>query len=137
MSQFLIHIPPLYKWVDQVTHALYPPPFQFCWGGKVIALTSQAGTSFKAVAQCHPAMIDPNEALTISIPLCMLASKDEPVDNVKKFEENLRGEKYVEIFSDQIHGWMAARSDLADPRVKAEYERGYKTLLQFFAKYCD
>jgi dienelactone hydrolase len=80
-------------------------------------------------------MVDPSEALNIDIPFCMLASKDEPVDDVKKFEANLKGEKHVEIFSDQIHGWMAARSDLADPRVKAEYERGYKIVLQFFAKY--
>ncbi len=32
-------------------------------------------------------------------------------------------------------GRMAARSDLEDSRVKEEYERGYKTLLEFFAKY--
>jgi dienelactone hydrolase len=80
-------------------------------------------------------MVDPKDASSIKIPLCMLASKDEPAEDVKKFEENLSGEKHVETFSDQIHGWMAARSDLEDSRVKAEYERGYKTLLEFFAKY--
>jgi dienelactone hydrolase len=80
-------------------------------------------------------MVDPNNARNITIPLCMLASKDEPVDAVKEFEANLAGEKHVEIFADQIHGWMAARSNLEDPRVKAEYERGYKTLLDFFAKH--
>jgi hypothetical protein len=31
--------------------------------------------------------------------------------------------------------WMAARANLDDERVKVEYERGYKTLLEFFAKY--
>jgi len=30
---------------------------------------------------------------------------------------------------------MAARADLSDERVKSEYIRGYKTLLEFFAKY--
>jgi hypothetical protein len=30
---------------------------------------------------------------------------------------------------------MAARSDLGNERVKSEYERGYKTLVEFFGKY--
>jgi hypothetical protein len=80
-------------------------------------------------------MVDPSEALDIKIPLCMLASKDEPAEDVKKFEANLKGEKHVEIFGDQIHGWMAARADLEDKRVVSEYERGYKTLLEFFGKH--
>jgi hypothetical protein len=29
---------------------------------------------------------------------------------------------------------MAARADLSDARVKEEYVRGYKTLLEFFGK---
>jgi dienelactone hydrolase len=109
---------------------------QFCWGGKIVSLTtSKSDTPFKAGAECHPAMVDPSEALDIKIPLCMLASKDEPAEDVKKFEANLKGEKHVEIFGDQIHGWMAARANLEDERVVSEYERGYKTLLEFFGKH--
>ncbi|KAK0110024.1 hypothetical protein ONS95_002685 [Cadophora gregata] len=108
----------------------------FCWGGKIVSLTtSTPSTPFKAAAECHPAMVDPSEASGIKIPLCMLASKDEPKEDVEKFEKNLKGEKHVEIFADQVHGWMAARADLEDERVKSEYERGYKTLLEFFAKH--
>jgi len=108
----------------------------FCWGGKIVSLTtSTTSTPFKAAAECHPAMVDPAEAENIKIPLCMLASGDEPKADVEKFEKNLKGDKLVEIFGDQIHGWMAARSDLENPRVKSEYERGYKTLLEFFGKY--
>jgi len=108
----------------------------FCWGGKIVSLTtSNSSTPFKAGAECHPAMIDPSEALNIQIPLCMLASGDEPAEDVKKFEANLKGEKHVEIFGDQIHGWMAARANLEDKRVVEEYERGYKTVLEFFGKY--
>ena len=109
---------------------------QFCWGGKVVSLTtSTTNTPFKAAAEVHPAMVDPSEATKIKIPLCMLASGDESAEDVKKFEENLKGDKHVEIFKDQVHGWMAARADLEDKRVVSEYERGYKTLLDFFAKY--
>lgn len=107
----------------------------YCWGGKVVALTTKADTNpFSAAAAIHPAMVDAADAEGIKIPTMLLASKDEPVDEVKKFENNLQGPKHVEIFKDQIHGWMAARSNLEDPRVKEEYERGYKAILTFFKK---
>lgn len=80
-------------------------------------------------------MVDPADAEDVKIPTMLLASKDEPVDDVKKFEDTLKVPKHVETFKDQIHGWMAARSDLEDPRVREEYERGYKTVLEFFGKH--
>ena len=104
-------------------------------------------------------MVEPKEAESIKVPLVMLASGEEPVDKVLQFEETLKVPKHVEIFKDQyvlrvppfpatpkrhlswtnrisdrIHGWMAARSDLSDERVKKEYIRGYKTVLEFFGK---
>lgn len=79
-------------------------------------------------------MVDAEDAKGVKIPTLLLASKDEDVAEVKKFEEALTVAKYVETFPDQIHGWMAARSNLDDARVKEEYERGYKTVLNFFSK---
>ncbi|KKY37623.1 putative dienelactone hydrolase family protein [Diaporthe ampelina] len=108
----------------------------FCWGSKVISLSFSSGESpFKIAAEIHPAMVDPKDAENIKVPLIMLASKDEDAGDVKKFEAALTGPKHVEIFDDQIHGWMAARSDLTDKRVQEEYTRGYKTVLNFFAKH--
>ncbi|KAK1499752.1 dienelactone hydrolase [Colletotrichum tamarilloi] len=107
----------------------------YCWGGKVVSLvTSGDKNPFKVAAEVHPAMVEPEDAKGIKIPLIMLASKDEPEEDVKKFEANLNVTKHVETFKDQIHGWMAARSDLEDSRVKEEYTRGYKTVLEFFGK---
>jgi dienelactone hydrolase len=80
-------------------------------------------------------MVDPKDAEGIRVPIIMLASKDEPADAVRKFEETLTTPNHVEIFKDQIHGWMAARADLEDDRVKEEYTRGYKTVLEFFGKH--
>ncbi len=78
----------------------------FCWGGKIVSITTSTdSTPFKAAAEVHPAMVDPSDAENIKIPLCLLASKDEPKEDVEKFEKNLKGEKYVETFGDQIHGW--------------------------------
>ncbi|KAL9610319.1 MAG: hypothetical protein Q9204_009088 [Flavoplaca sp. TL-2023a] len=119
-----------------------------CWGGKqktderyrcpgiqIVSLTSQSGTPFSAAAEVHPAMVDPNDATGFKIPVCMLASGDEKAEDVENFKKNLSVENHVETFGDQIHGWMAARADLKNERVKSEYERGYGVLLDFYHKY--
>jgi len=104
----------------------------YCWGGKIVNLTSQSDTPFKAAAACHPAMIDPTDAAKVTIPIALLPSKDESKDDVTAYEKALKVKHVVEWFPTQIHGFMAARSNLEDPKVKEEYERGYKLLLDFF-----
>ncbi|KAK3167653.1 hypothetical protein OEA41_010780 [Lepraria neglecta] len=106
-----------------------------CWGGKIVSLTAQPGTNFSAAAEVHPAMVDPKDAKDIKIPVCMLASGDEDADAVKKFGEALSVPNHIETFSDQVHGWMAARADLENEKVKKEYERGYQVLLDFYHKH--
>ncbi|EHY53298.1 putative AIM2 family protein C30D10.14 [Exophiala dermatitidis] len=107
----------------------------YCWGGKIVNLVSQAGTPFKAAAACHPAMVDPNDAPNVAIPMLMIPSKDEDKAAVEKYEANLKVPKQIEWYNDQIHGFMAARGDLENPKVKAAYEKAYQTLLNFFNKY--
>lgn len=107
----------------------------YCWGGKIACLSSAKDTKFKAAVQCHPAMVDPNDAKNVTIPMAMLASKDENPKDVEAFGANLKVDHYVETFSTQIHGWMAARSNLEDEVVRKEYERGYKTALSFLQKH--
>lgn len=65
----------------------------------------------------------------------MLPSKDESKEDVEKWEKGLKVSSQVEWFPDQVHGWMAARADLDDAKVKKEYERGYKLVLDFFHKH--
>lgn len=101
----------------------------------MVSLTSQSGTPFAAGAEVHPAMVDANDAKGITIPLCMLASGDESAEDVKAFKENLKTANHVETFGDQVHGWMSARGDLKNGKVRGEYERGYKTLLEFYHKH--
>jgi dienelactone hydrolase len=107
----------------------------FCWGGKVVSITSGPETSFKASVQAHPGMIDPADAEKITIPTLMLASEEESTEDVKKWEEALKVEKHVESFGDQVHGWMSARGNLEDEKCKEAYEKGYKIFLGWFAKY--
>ncbi|KAI9367216.1 hypothetical protein BJX61DRAFT_337414 [Aspergillus egyptiacus] len=108
----------------------------YCWGGKITVLSSGAeNKTFKAAVQCHPAMLDPNDAKGVNVPMALLASKDEKPDDVSAFGANLKKDHYVETFPDQIHGWMAARSNLEDENVRKEYERGYRTVLNFLEKH--
>lgn len=57
-------------------------------------------------------MVDPNDAKEFTIPVCILASKDEDPQAVKAFGQGLAVKNYIETFEDQIHGWMGARWDL-------------------------
>jgi dienelactone hydrolase len=108
----------------------------YCWGGKVVELvTSSAANPFAAAAVAHPAMIDPKGAEKITVPFALLASGEDPAEDVKAFESGLNVPHHVETFKDQVHGWMAARADLSDARQKAEYARGYQTVLDFFGKH--
>ena len=82
-----------------------------------------------------PARIEPKDAEKCTIPFATLASKDEDSEEVMKFHEALSTKKVVHIFEDQIHGWMSARADLKDDKVKAGYERGYQIALDFFGEH--
>jgi len=104
----------------------------FCWGGKIVNLSSQKDTPWKAGAACHPAMVDANDASGITIPFAMLPSKDEPKEDIEKWQKAIKTKNVVEWFPDQVHGFMAARGDLNDSNVKKEYERAYQLLLNFF-----
>lgn len=41
----------------------------FCWGGKIAALQSRSGTPFKAAVQCHPSLLDTEDAKLVTIPM--------------------------------------------------------------------
>jgi len=104
----------------------------YCWGGKIVNLVSQEGTPFKAAASCHPAMVDANDAPGIKIPFAMLPSKDEPKEDVEKWQKAVKVKNIVQWWPNQVHGFMAARGDLKDPAVKSDYEKAYQLLLNFF-----
>lgn len=81
----------------------------YCWGGKMVTLSSGDGTVFKAAAECHPAMVDPEDGKNVKIPFCVLPSMDEDKAAVEGLKGNLSVKNVVETFPDQVHGWMAAR----------------------------
>jgi dienelactone hydrolase len=80
-------------------------------------------------------MVAAEDAPGVTIPYIMLPSEEESKEDVEKWEKGLKVPHEVEWFSDQVHGWMAARADLEDEKVKKQYERGYKLVLDFFHKH--
>lgn len=71
-------------------------------------LESQANTPFTAAAQTSPALLDPADAEKVTIPMAMLASKDEDAVAVKQFGENIKGRKFLRTY-DGVHGFLSAR----------------------------
>ena len=64
------------------------------------------------------------EALTI--PLGLMASKDEPADMIGKYEAHFKGHPELQFESEtyqQPHGRASARAKLDDPEGKKEFER--------------
>jgi dienelactone hydrolase len=105
----LSRIPKVLEALKEHTSATEWGVVGYCWGGKIVNLSSQEGTPFKAAAAVHPAMVDPADAPKLTIPIAVLPSKDEDKDAVGKYEKELKVKHIVEWFPTQVHGWMAAR----------------------------
>ena len=71
-------------------------------GGKIVNLISQEGTPFKAAAACHPAMVDANDASGVTIPYAMFPSKDEPKEDVEKWQKNIKVPNVVKWWPNQV-----------------------------------
>jgi len=112
--------------------------FGYCWGGKVATLLSIQTDFFAAAGQTHPAMLDTKDIENSSVPHLCLASQDEDSDTIAKYGEILQarndGASHLSHYTNDKHGWMAARSNLEVESEKASYEKGYKEVVDFFAK---
>ncbi|KAG0651362.1 putative AIM2 family [Hyphodiscus hymeniophilus] len=121
LEQFELYNPNIKRWAVA----------GFCWGGKVVSLTTQSNTLFAAAASSSPARMDPSDAAKITVPICILSSEEESATEVKAFTDALVVEHYVEEFADQKHGWMTARGNLEDETIRKAYQRGYQAMLDF------
>ena len=81
----------------------------FCWGGKLVALTSAKETQWVVSAQSSPAFVEVGDAAKIAIPHIVLASKDEDKDDIKEYEERLEHVPHVVKTYDRSHGFQSAR----------------------------
>ena len=89
-------------------------------------------------AQSSPGMVEPAEAEKVTVPMCLLASGGEEFEKVEAYKKGLEKTGkglLVERREEMVHGWMSARGNLGDERVRGEYERGYRQLVEFFGEY--
>jgi hypothetical protein len=75
-------------------------------------------------------MIDPNDAPGIKVPIAILASGDENVDDVRSFTDALKVFHYCEIFDDQVHvsEVMVVEGTFADDIARAGWLHGIMDL---------
>ncbi|KAL7629819.1 hypothetical protein AAE478_001342 [Parahypoxylon ruwenzoriense] len=117
--------------------------FGLCWGGKVGMLACGKGNGglgrvFKVSGTAHPGALEAEDAEALTTPHICLASPGEPADVVEQYKEILAkpGKTgVVETYETMFHGWMGARANLEDENNKREYEKGYKQVAEFYAKY--
>ena len=138
-------IPDRLKDMEGVTSALKSKGYAklglygFCWGGKIASLTGNAGTPFLAVSQVHPAMVAPEDAKNVTVPLAFFPSKDEPENDVNAYWENftsahpeLKEKSQFKYYTNMHHGWAAARANLKDEANLAAFHEVYERLADFF-----
>ncbi|KAK3944674.1 dienelactone hydrolase family protein [Diplogelasinospora grovesii] len=119
--------------------------FGLCFGGKIAVLAcgadnegSGSGRRFVVSGTAHPGRLDVADAEALTSPHICLASPGEPADVVAQIKEVLemkKGMGVVETYESMFHGWMGARANLEDENNRGEFERGYKQVAEFFAKY--
>lgn len=83
--------------------------------------------------------LDVADAEALTVPYICLASPGEPADVVAQIKEIVSTPPkvgYVETYGPPMfHGWMGGRANLADETNAREYQRGYKSIADFVAKY--
>ena len=68
-----------------------------------MTLAAFADSPFAAAVSAHPAMLDPEDGPSVTIPYCLLPSMLEDKDAVKAFADAIMVEKYVESFDTMPH----------------------------------
>ncbi|ROW04617.1 hypothetical protein VPNG_07472 [Cytospora leucostoma] len=129
-----------------------------CWGGKVAVLATGkgnegAGRKFTRyvlsrlqekhwelmVISLSTSLLEAADAEALNVPHICLASPDESADavsQVKKVLSKPGKTGHVETYGrPMFHGWMGARANLADEENARQFERGYKQVADFLAKY--
>ena len=74
-----------------------------------------------------------------TIPQLILPSGNQPTDEVEAYKKELTvhsnkavtTKSHIEVYDKMVHGWMAARAQLAEEETRKGYERGYEKVVTF------
>lgn len=112
-----------------------------CWG-VLMACEANADPEMRvaATAGAHPTFFGKEQEIAARLrgPVVLLPTKGDPGESVveaaKKAGLPFAGECVVRRFDDQVHGFMAARGDYSDEKVRAAAGEGVAEIAKFFAK---
>jgi dienelactone hydrolase len=115
-----------------------------CFGAKVVfnaANDAQRASdgSLSAVAGCHAAFLSAADVSTLTIPMCLLNSKDDQYDALQPFLS--APPHFFKNFPTMHHGWMGSRgtgddadTNFENEHVAEKYREGLQDLSNFFTK---
>lgn len=106
-----------------------------CWGFKV-AILAASQNPCSALASAHPSMIDPTEVPGVTVPVLLIASKEEPVELLTQFEANLKPDvkkqSRFETYGSMHHGFAASRARFDDEDNREKFTLAYQEFAKFF-----
>ncbi|KAJ3285516.1 hypothetical protein HK104_009453 [Borealophlyctis nickersoniae] len=110
--------------------------YGLCWGGKLVILSAGA---FDAIAQIHPARMDPKDAEGVNVPIASYISDDESREAQEGLREVMAGKAVGGVcdfqwYEGMHHGFAGSRADLKDPNVYKNFQDVYNRLASFFKK---
>jgi len=109
----------------------------FCWGAKIaiVAGNGQLDPDVKAIAGIHPSMLTVEDAENLTVPACILPSKDE--EQMEDIQEVLNKKPFAskniwKRFDDMHHGWAGARGNWEDPVVGERAREAIDITIKFY-----
>uniref|UniRef100_A0A7S3ZCA9 Dienelactone hydrolase domain-containing protein n=2 Tax=Lotharella globosa TaxID=91324 RepID=A0A7S3ZCA9_9EUKA len=114
----------------------------FCWGGLMCFGCAGLDQTFtySAIASIHGANLTGEMASKIKCPAMVCPSKDDPpYDDMKKALDGKPFAKHCVYhnFTEQIHGFCAARGDWTKKETKADVDKALDMAVEFFGKMAD
>lgn len=109
----------------------------FCWGGKVAILVGKETGPVKAIVQLHPAFAAASDYAEVVVPISILASPTDGLENFKGLLKMRRKEHlkvYLKIFKGVQHGWTI-RYNETDKKAVEKANRAQNLMLKWFHKY--
>eukprot|EP00752_Nemacystus_decipiens_P008120 g7260.t1 len=110
----------------------------FCWGGKMAMQAAALGSEeagVKAAANVHPAMLSPELAEGVRVPMLIMPSGDDPdhlplkeVLDKKPFGDKCQYRR----FDDMHHGFCAGRGDWSIPEQATKAGEAIDMFVKFF-----
>jgi dienelactone hydrolase len=114
-----------------------------CWGAKVaFSCLNKKADLADAIAACHGSFLNVSDVELLSVPICLLNSKDEPESYAKEIEPILKAKSSTNVFKtfpEMHHGWMGTRgtgavTDFVSQEIVQGFLEGIADLANFFAE---